>query len=157
MAESKKKPANGGPPSSKSHPIDGPEAPPLENEVIAREQLDALSPLQLVDMITAKLPPRHRAIMDMVYLRDRVAEMEEINDQARQAIEKLDAVVEKLRSPAFRVGTFLMPVEPDKAHVCAGGDGLCLPPGSANSPGQFASGPARLAQRGLRRRARAGL
>ena len=30
--------------------------------------------------------------MDMVYLRDRVAEMEEINDQARQTIEKLDAV-----------------------------------------------------------------
>jgi proteasome-associated ATPase len=72
----------------------------------------------LVDLIVAKLPPRHSAIMDMVYLRDRVAEVEEINDQARQTIEKLDAVVEKLRSPAFRVGTFLMPVEPDKAHVC---------------------------------------
>jgi proteasome-associated ATPase len=80
----------------------------------------------LVDVIVAKLPPRHSAIMDMVYLRDRVAEVEEINDQARQTIEKLDAVVEKLRSPAFRVGTFLMPVEPDKAHVCASGtDYVC--------------------------------
>jgi hypothetical protein len=85
-----------------------------------------LSLLQLVDLIVAKLPPRHSAIMDMVYLRDRVAEVEEMNDQARQTIEKLDAVVEKLRSPAFRVGTFLMPVEPDKAHVCAGGtDYVC--------------------------------
>ena len=64
--------------------------------------------------------------MDMVYLRDRVAAMEEMNDQARQAIEKLDEIVEKLRSPAFRVGTFLMPVEPDKAHVCVGGtDYVC--------------------------------
>jgi len=59
-------------------------------------------------------------------VRDRVAEIEEVNDQARDTIEKLDAVVEKLRSPAFRVGTFLMPVEPDKGHVCAGGtDYVC--------------------------------
>jgi proteasome-associated ATPase len=94
--------------------------------MLAREQMEALSTLQLVDLIVSKLPPRHPAIMDMVYLRDRVAEVEEVNDQARQTIEKLDAVVEKLRSPAFRVGTFLMPVEPDKAHVCVSGtDYVC--------------------------------
>jgi proteasome-associated ATPase len=94
--------------------------------VLPTEQLDALSTLQLVDMIVAKLPPRHSAIMDMVYLRDRVIDVEEVNDQARQTIEKLDAVVEKLRSPAFRVGTLLMIVEPDKAHVCVSGtDYVC--------------------------------
>ena len=54
--------------------------------MLSREQLDLLSPLQLVDLITAKLPPRHSSLMDMVYLRDRVVEMEEINDQARQTI-----------------------------------------------------------------------
>src|SRR5262249_3274809 len=44
----------------------------------------------------------------------------------RQALEKLDEIVEKLRSPAFRIGTFLMPVELDKAHVCIGGaDYVC--------------------------------
>jgi hypothetical protein len=134
-----------------------PAAPPPEKEVLPREQLEALSLLQLVDLIVAKLPPRHSAIMDMVYLRDRVAEVEEINDQARQTIEKLDAVVEKLRSPAFRVGTFLMPVEPDKAHVCVERHGLCLPPRPAIAAGQPASGPAGAAQRGLCRRARAGL
>ena len=124
MADSKKKPATGG--QSKLHPIDGPESPPLENDLLPREQLDALSLLQLVDMIVSKLPPRHSTIMDMVYLRDRVVEVEELNDQARQTIEKLDAIVEKLRSPAFRVGTFLMPVEPDKAHVCVSGtDYVC--------------------------------
>jgi len=125
MAESKKKSPGS---SSKSHPSEAqqPPPPPPEHELLAREQLEALSLLQLVDVIVAKLPPRHSAIMDMVYLRDRVAEVEEINDQARQTIEKLDAVVEKLRSPAFRVGTFLMPVEPDKAHVCASGtDYVC--------------------------------
>jgi proteasome-associated ATPase len=126
MAESKKKPLTGGAPSSKSHPGDGPGVPHLENELLDREQLEALSLLQLTDMIVAKLPPRHSAIMDMVYLRDRIVEIEEMNDQARQTIEKLDAVVEKLRSPAFRVGTFLMPVEPDKAHVCVSGtDYVC--------------------------------
>jgi proteasome-associated ATPase len=125
MAESKKKSPGSGS-STKSHPVETPPSPPPEKEVLTREELETLSLLQLVDLIVAKLPPRHAAIMDMVYLRDRVVEVEEINDQARQTIEKLDAVVEKLRSPAFRVGTFLMPVEPDKAHVCAGGtDFVC--------------------------------
>jgi proteasome-associated ATPase len=125
MAESKKKPASGSP-SPKPSPNDGPDSPLLENRMLPGEQLDALSTLQLVDMIVAKLPPRHSAIMDMVYLRDRVIEVEEVNDQARQTIEKLDAVVEKLRSPAYRVGTLLMPVEPDKAHVCVSGtDYVC--------------------------------
>jgi hypothetical protein len=125
MAESKKKSAGSGS-SAKSHPLVSPTTPALENEVLSQEQLEALSLLQLIDLIVAKLPPRHSALMDMVYLRDRVAEVEEINDQARQTIEKLDAVVEKLRSPAFRVGTLLMPVEPDKAHVCVSGtDYVC--------------------------------
>jgi proteasome-associated ATPase len=49
-----------------------------------------------------------------------------MNFQAQQALEKMDAIIEKLRSPAFRVGTFLMPIEPDKAHVCVGGtDYVC--------------------------------
>jgi proteasome-associated ATPase len=125
MAESKKKPATGSFPS-KARPIDAPTAPPPEPAVLSREQLDLLSLLQLVDLIAAKLPPRHHSLMDMVYLRDRIEEVEEINDQARQTIEKLDAIVEKLRSPAYRVGTFLMPLEPDKGHVCVGGtDYVC--------------------------------
>jgi proteasome-associated ATPase len=131
MAEPKKKPiassAMPRPAPHGSEPAPPPKAvPALPEHLLSREELDLLSPLQLVDMITAKLPPRHVAILDMVYLRDRVEEMEEMNDQARQAIEKLDAVVEKLRAPAYRVGTFLMAVEPDKAHVCAGGaDYVC--------------------------------
>jgi proteasome-associated ATPase len=125
MAESKKKPASNNPPQKHS-PNDGPELPPLEPDVLPTEQLESLSTLQLVDMIVAKLPPRHSAIMDMVYLRDRVIEVEDVNDQARQTIEKQDAIIEKLRSPAFRVGTFIVPVEPDKAHVCVSGtDYVC--------------------------------
>ncbi len=99
--------------------------PPL-GDLLSREQLESLSTLQLVDLIATKLPVRHTVLMDLVYLRDRVTEMEEMNDQARQAIEKLDAIVEKLRSPAFRVGTLILPVEPDKCLVCVGGsDYVC--------------------------------
>jgi proteasome-associated ATPase len=135
MAESKKKPAGRSPapesPAPEGSTAQGPVPPPL-----TREEMEALSALQLVDLITAKLPPRHISLMDMVYLRDRVAEIEEINDQARQTIEKLDAVIEKLRAPAYRVGTYLMGVDPDKAHICVGGtDYVCridpqIPPAS---------------------------
>jgi proteasome-associated ATPase len=105
---------------------DAPEPIGPLNDLLSREQLDSLSTLQLVDLIAGKLPPRHSSILDLIYLRDRVTEIEEMNEQARQAIEKLDAIVEKLRSPAFRVGTFLMAVEPDKAHVCvSNADYIC--------------------------------
>ncbi len=60
--------------------------------------------------------------MDLVYLRDRVSALEEMNDQARQALEKLDDDRRKAPLPRLsRVGTFLMPVDNDKAHVCVGG------------------------------------
>src|SRR5947199_3393954 len=94
--------------------------------LLPREDLDTLSTLQLIDLIVSKLPQRHPAILDMVYLRERIASIEETNDEARQAIEKMDAIIEKLRSPAFRVGTLLMPIQPDQAHVCVGGtDYVC--------------------------------
>jgi len=124
MAEPKKKSV---PPSSASKP--SAEEPAISvslSGLLSREEMDTLSTLQLIDFIVTKLPPRHPALIDMVYLRERVASMEEVSDQARQAIEKLDAIVEKLRSPAFRVGTFIMPVQPDQAHVCVGGtDYVC--------------------------------
>jgi proteasome-associated ATPase len=127
MAESKKKPAAA--PGSVPVEKPGPEksgAPTSLEGLLTREELESLSTLQLVDIITSKLPPRHSSILDMIYLRDRVVAMEEMNDQARQALEKYDAIVEKLRSPAFRIGTFLMGVEPDLGHVCVGGvDYVC--------------------------------
>ncbi len=94
--------------------------------MLTHEEMEALSALQLVDLIASRLPAQHPTLMDVIYLRDRVAALEEMNDQARQALEKMDEIIEKLRSPAFRVGTFLMPVDNDKAHVCVGGtDYVC--------------------------------
>ncbi|HVK59111.1 MAG TPA: peptidase, partial [Candidatus Kapabacteria bacterium] len=119
MAESKKKGGSPQPPRQEA------ETSPL-NDLLSREELDRLSTLQLVDLISSKLPPRHSSLLDLVYLRERVNAIEEMNYQAQQALEKLDAVVEKLRSPAFRVGTLIMSIEPDKAHVCVGGtDYVC--------------------------------
>ena len=124
MAESKKKATASGA-AGKNAPESFYPPSALSN-LLAREELETLSTLRLLDLIVSKLPPRHPSILEMVYLRERIAALEELNFQAQQAIEKLDAIVEKLRSPAFRVGTFLMAVEPDKAHVCIGGtDYVC--------------------------------
>ncbi|MEW6157105.1 MAG: AAA family ATPase [Verrucomicrobiota bacterium] len=123
MGEPKKKISPSG--SSKSS-YDASDAPATLGHLLSREELDSMSTLQLLDLIVSKLPARHPALIDMVYLRERISGLEELNFQAQQAIEKLDAIVEKLRSPAFRVGTMLMPIEPDKAHVCIGGvDYVC--------------------------------
>jgi proteasome-associated ATPase len=120
MGEPKKK-ATPTPRTETSH-----EGPPPLNQILSHEEMESLSALQIVDIISGKLPPHHTSLMDLVYLRDRITALEEMNDQARQAVEKLDEIVEKLRSPAFRIGTFLMPVEHDKAHVCIGGtDYVC--------------------------------
>jgi proteasome-associated ATPase len=119
MAESKKKGGSPQPPKPEA------ETSPL-NDLLSREELDRLSTLQLVDLISSKLPPRHSSLLDLVYLRERINSLEEINFQAQQALEKLDAVVEKLRSPAFRMGTVIMSIDPDKLHVCVGGtDYVC--------------------------------
>src|SRR5580698_9217226 len=94
--------------------------------MLSHEEMESLSALQLVDLIASELPAQHPSLMDLIYLRDRVAAIEEMNDQARQALEKLDEIVEKLRSPAFRVRTFLMPADNDRAHACIGGtDYVC--------------------------------
>jgi proteasome-associated ATPase len=123
MAESKKKGGAPGPQKPSSENFAGPS--PLD-DLLSREELDQLSTLQLIDLIASKLPTRHSSILDLVYLRERISGMEELNYQAQEAIQKLDQIVEKLRSPAFRIGTFLLPVEPDKAHVCVGGvDYVC--------------------------------
>jgi proteasome-associated ATPase len=120
MAESRKRPGAG--------PVRDVEAGPLMEGgpglggLLPREELEALSTLQLIDLLARSLPARHPALLDLGYLRERVAELEETSDQAQQTLEKLNEIVEKLRSPAFRVGTFLAVVEPDKAQVCVGGN-----------------------------------
>jgi proteasome-associated ATPase len=124
MAESKKK--SGGAPASSNKPGPDPEMDSSWTGMLTREELEGLSVLQLIDLVARGLPPRHAALLDLAYLRERVVDLEEVNDQARTTLEKLNAIVEKLRSPAFRVATFLGVVEPDMAQVSmAGSDYVC--------------------------------
>ncbi len=85
------------------------------------EGLDTLSALQLTDMITQFHPLDSPRRVELGYLRRRIEELEILNDQARQAVEKLDAAVTKLTQPANRVGTLLNLPKPDTALVVQGG------------------------------------
>jgi proteasome-associated ATPase len=124
MAESRKK--TGPTPAQSFEPSPELQSGPALSGLLPREELENLSTLQLIDLIAHGLPARHPTLLDLSYLRQRVVELEETSDQARETLEKLNEIVEKLRSPAFRVGTFLMAIEPDKAQVCVGGsDYVC--------------------------------
>ena len=90
-------------------------------EPLLDENLDTLSALQLIDLLTQFYPINSPRRTELGYLRRRVDELEVQNDQARQAIEKLDAAVTKLTSPANRVGTLLNLPKPDIALVINGG------------------------------------
>jgi proteasome-associated ATPase len=57
----------------------------------------------------------------MMILRRRLVEMEEVQDQARTAVEQLTEAVEKLRAPALRLGTLLQRLAKGRALVCVNG------------------------------------
>ena len=90
------------------------------------EDFEHLSALQLCDFLRMRLQYAGVDGPDARLLRDRVEEMEEIQDQAREAVEKLSAAVEKLRAPALRLGTLIHRVGGDRGLVCVGGtDYVC--------------------------------
>jgi proteasome-associated ATPase len=85
-----------------------------------------LSTLQLLDLISHRLAMQGPVPPDMTLLRRRIEEMEELQDQARNAVEKLSEAVDKLRAPALRLGTLLQKLPKARALVCVGGtDYVC--------------------------------
>ena len=106
-----KTPASGNSPSPST---DLPPATPAAPE----PDMDQLSTLQIVDLITHRLVMQGGMPADLPVLRQRVAEMEETQDQARVAIEKLSEAVDKLRAPALRLGTLLQKLPKQRALVC---------------------------------------
>src|SRR5437868_5717541 len=99
--------------------------PPLD-QVIPEGEMDKLSTLQLVDIISHKMVMQGAIPADMTLLRRRVEEMEDMQDQARAAVEKLSEAVDKLRAPALRLGTLLQKLPKGRALVCANGtDYVC--------------------------------
>lgn len=103
----------------------GSELPPLD-QVISEEELEKLSTLQLADIISHKLAMQGATPADMTLLRRRIEEMEDLQDQARTAVEKLSEAVDKLRAPALRLGTLLQKLAKGRALVCVNGtDYVC--------------------------------
>ena len=94
--------------------------------MIAEEEAGNLSTLQLVDLISHKLAMQGPVPPDIAMLRRRIEEMEELQDQARSAVEKLSEAVDKLRAPALRLGTLLQRLPKSRALVCVNGtDYVC--------------------------------
>ncbi|MEO6568344.1 MAG: AAA family ATPase, partial [Opitutaceae bacterium] len=93
---------------------------------LTNADIEHLSALQLCDVVRMRLQYLGVDGQDLRLLRDRVAELEEVQDEARGAIEKLTTAVEKLRAPALRLGTLIHRVAEDRALVCVGGtDYVC--------------------------------
>ena len=80
-----------------------------------------ISTLQLLDRMTYELAAQGIPPSGMSTLRRRVVEMEELQDQARAAVEQLNEALEKLRAPALRLGTLMQKLPNGRALVCASG------------------------------------
>src|ERR1700751_5287930 len=79
------------------------------------------TPLEILERIVASLPPGCRTGSELFDLRLSVAEQEEMIQEARQPIEKLDEVIKKVTSPANRIGTFLGSPNKETAQIVVGG------------------------------------
>lgn len=87
---------------------------------------EPLSLVEKIDRLIASLPPGDPVRGELIDLRIEVGDMEDMTIEARQTIEKLDAVVKKLSSPANRIGTFLAAQSAETALIVVGGsDYLC--------------------------------
>ena len=77
--------------------------------------------LDRVDLLVASLPPGDGMRRELLDLRMKISEREEIFVEARKMIEKLEEVIKKVTSPANRIGTFLGAVSKETAHIVVGG------------------------------------
>jgi proteasome-associated ATPase len=80
-----------------------------------------LSLVEKMDRLIASLPPGDPVRGELIELRIEVNDLEDIAIEARLTIEKLDAVVKKLSSPANRIGTFLAVQGPETVLIVVGG------------------------------------
>lgn len=112
-------------PPGNSAPFGGAgEIPPPGTQHV--DNLESLSTLQVFDLLNHDLAGDSPLRPGFEYLRSRIEEIETINEQARQAVENLDAAVKKLSSPANRIGTLLDLPKPDTALVAGpGGEFFC--------------------------------
>jgi proteasome-associated ATPase len=121
MARSEKKPGN----RENKKPVPGRDGDSAI-DASTNADIEHLSALQLCDLVRLRLQYMGVGGRDLGLLRDRVEELEEIQDEARSAVEQLTAAVEKLRAPALRIGTLIHRIGEGRGLVCVGGtDYVC--------------------------------
>ncbi len=82
---------------------------------------ESLTPLERLDRLIASLPPGDMVRGELLDLRVEFAEHEDMMTEARQAIEKMEAIIKKVTSPANRIGTFLGAPHKETAQIVVGG------------------------------------
>jgi proteasome-associated ATPase len=82
---------------------------------------EPLSPLERLDRIISSIPPGDIVRGELIDLRVEIGELQDTMAEARQAIEKMDAIIKKVTSPANRIGTFLSAPQRETAHIIVGG------------------------------------
>ena len=95
--------------------------PTMEDQFDLTSDDGPLGPLERLDRLVASLPPGEPMRSELLELRIDVSELEDTMTEARQTLEKLDAIVKKLSSPANRIGTFLASAAKDTAQIVVGG------------------------------------
>src|SRR5438105_1927152 len=83
--------------------------------------LESISALQMLDRMSHEMATQGAAPANVAMLRRRIVEMEEMQDHARMAVEKLSEAVDKLRAPALRLGTLLQKLANNRVLVCVNG------------------------------------
>ncbi len=122
MARSDKKQRPGGEPNPGQPEWHGGLEPPHFSE----RESNPSSALQLCDAVAFRLRQLGLDTSDLLVLRNRVEEIEEMNDQARVAVEQLSTAVDKLRAPALRLGTLIQRIGEERVLACVGGtDYVC--------------------------------
>jgi len=82
---------------------------------------EALSPLERLDRIIASIPPGDVVRGELIDLRVEIGDLQDTMGEARQTIEKMDAIIKKVTSPANRIGTFLGTPNRETAQIVVGG------------------------------------
>lgn len=77
--------------------------------------------MERIDRAIASVPPGHPLLRELIDLRSAVSETEGTMAEARQAIEKMEQIIQKLSSPANRIGTFLNAPNAETAQIVVGG------------------------------------
>src|SRR3954465_665274 len=80
-----------------------------------------LTVLEAFDLVVASIPPDNRNRRELYIVRSQIKAQEETIGEARRMIEKLEEVVQKVTSPANRIGTYLNNPAKETAHIVVGG------------------------------------